>query len=108
VNTTRKGSAAELYVAERLEAEGWVVASRRHIGGAGDLLAIHPETAETRLIEVKARKRPYDGFRPDDRQAMRDAPLPPGGTRWLANVRGTKRGDRDTRRIEWVPEDEWP
>lgn len=108
MNTSRKGNGAELYVAECLESEGWVVASRRHIGGAGDLLAVHPETAETRLVEVKARKRPYDGFRPADRRAMRETPLPPGGTRWLANVRGSKRGAKDTRSIEWVHEDDWP
>jgi len=108
LNTSRKGNGAELYVAECLEAEGWVVASRRHIGGAGDLLSVHPETGETRLIEVKCRKRPYDGFRPDARQEMRETPLPPGGTRWLANVRGAKRGPKDTRSIEWVHEDDWP
>lgn len=108
MNTSRKGNSAELFVAENLEAEGWVVASRRHIGGAGDLLAVHPVQARTLLVEVKARKRPYDGFRPGDREAMKATPLPPGGERWLANVRGSKRGAKDTRTIEWTAEDDWP
>lgn len=108
MNTARKGNSGELYVAECLEAEGWIVASRRHIGGAGDLLAVHPATASILLIEVKARKRPYDGFRPADRAAMAATPLPPRGERYLANVRGTKRGAKDNRSIEWTHEADWP
>jgi hypothetical protein len=52
----------------------WLVASRRHIGGAGDLLAVlwlpFPYMHLVRLIEVKKTRRPYDHFLPEDRAAL--------------------------------------
>jgi len=110
VNTARKGSSGELFAAARLEAMGYVVASRRHIGGAGDLLAIHPNPYQepplgpSLLAEVKARKNPYEGFRRADRREMLDTPLPPGGVRYLAVVRGSG----DNRSLEWIDEKSWP
>lgn len=120
MNTTAKGSAAERYVARWLQERGWLVASRRHIGGAGDLLAVwpglpgpfatpsqtHPSTymqlftGVTWLLEVKACKELWQQFRREDRQAMRDTPLPPGGERWVVNKRGKE--------LIWVHEKDWP
>lgn len=121
MNTARKGNAAEVFVARWLQDRGWLVASRRHIGGAGDLLAIHPTgewrgerlifegrwmilPGSTLLAEVKACKELWQQFRREDRQAMRDTPLPPGGERWVCNMRGS--GDK--RELIWTPEDLWP
>lgn len=94
-----RGNAAERFVAKEREALGYTVASRRHIGGAGDLLCVHPDLP-TQLIEVKKRKNPWEGFRKPERQAMRDAPLPPGSERLLVNVEGTA--------LRWWTESEWP
>ena len=47
-----------------------MVASRRHRGGAGDLLAFHPARRPW-LIECKATTRgPFAGFPPADREAL--------------------------------------
>jgi hypothetical protein len=64
----RAGNTVEVRCAEILQDEGWVVGSRRHIGGPGDLLAVildgdvqafdHDGSpiafAEIKLIEVKS------------------------------------------------------
>lgn len=121
MNTARKGKSAEVYVARWLQDRGWLVASRRHIGGAGDLLAVHPEPSvkveasaqnaalpfatdillpPVWLVEVKSAKSLWQQFRQADRLAMRDTPLPPGGQRWVVNVRG--------KQLTWVGENEWP
>lgn len=101
--TVHKGSAAENYVARDLEAKGFVVASRRHIGGAGDLLAVRSDGL-VYLVEVKARKNVYQGFRKADRLAMKEVVLPTGGAKFLANVRGSG----TNREITYVPESHWP
>lgn len=72
MNTSSKGTAAELRVASYLQARGWLVGSRRHIGGAGDLVAIRAE-GERRLLEVKAssvKRGPFADFKPHDRKAL--------------------------------------
>jgi Holliday junction resolvase len=70
LNTARKGNAKELRTAELLSDDGWVVASRRHIAGPGDLLAVKGDRA-TRLIEVKATAAgPYAHFGPADRRTL--------------------------------------
>jgi Holliday junction resolvase len=56
-------------VADWLSKRGWLVASRRHIGGAGDLLAWKPGFAP-RLIEVKATRNPWQQFRRPERAAL--------------------------------------
>ncbi len=119
MNTARKGNSAEVYVARWLQDRGWLVASRRHIGGAGDLLAVWPgfEKAErpdhsslyllpsaTWLIEVKCAKNLWQQFRRADREAMRKTLLPPAGERHVVNVRGS--GDK--RELIWTPESAWP
>ena len=121
MNTSRKGNSAEVYVARWLQDRGWLVASRRHIGGAADLLAIHPKPrvsveavaagitlpfatnvllSPTWLIEVKDCKELWQQFRREDRQAMRDTPLPPGGERFVVNKRGKD--------LIWIAESDWP
>jgi Holliday junction resolvase-like predicted endonuclease len=72
VNTARKGNAKENLTARWLEADGWLTGSRRHIGGAADLVAVKPGE-RPRLIEVKATKGgPYERFVPADRALMRE------------------------------------
>jgi len=100
MNTAAKGNRAERFVAHWLEDRGWLVASRRHIGGAADLLAVHPDDGATWLIEVKAAKDLYQQFRRADRLAMKETPLPASGERWVVNVRGKE--------LQWVPESSWP
>ena len=106
MNSSRKGSAGECFVRAELEAKGALVGSRRHIGGAGDEVAIFP-SGETWLVEVKtigATQSPWKNFTRLDRQEMRDTPLPAGGSRWLAVVRGSG----TARRTEWIAERDWP
>lgn len=72
--------------AKYLETQGWTVGSRRHIGGAGDLLAVRyrgdsgagdgGDWYEVQLIEVKRTTRPetvWQGFRRSDRLALIEA-----------------------------------
>lgn len=69
-----RGLERERRVARALEDDGYLVGSRRHIGGAGDLLAakLYPESGllALLLIEVKSTIGPYDHFGPKDRRAM--------------------------------------
>jgi hypothetical protein len=104
-NTTGKGSAAENFVARHLEAKGYTVGSLRHRKGGGDELAVHPE-GPILLIEVKGCKPSalWQNFRRDQRQEMRDVPLPPNAERTLALVKGSG----DNRTIDWYAEEEWP
>jgi len=76
MNSAAKGNSAELKTTKLLEAEGWVVGSRRHLAGPGDLLAVRATTwtgaplEKPRLIEVKARVHLWQGFRREDRKAL--------------------------------------
>lgn len=75
--------------------EGWLCASRRHIGGAGDVLAVRKyrdeppsedvyETPEARLIEVKSTAGgPWERFGPEDRQALIKTAEQHGADPWL-------------------------
>jgi hypothetical protein len=82
------GSPAENRTARILESFGYLVASRRHVGGAGDLVAILlGDTVEVRnrleplppitrglLVEVKrGTGNPWENFRHGDRIAMVEA-----------------------------------
>lgn len=100
MSTVSRGNSAERFVARWLEERGWLVASRRHIGGAADLLAVHPDDGATWLIEVKCAKELWQQFRRGDRLAMKETPLPAGGERWVVNKRGSE--------LEWLPESAWP
>ena len=90
------GNARELKVMAVLASEGWLCASRRHIGGAGDILAICTERWEATpyadageqmqamLIEVKSTTRnPWNDFGPADRQALVETAEKYGAVPWL-------------------------
>ena len=68
-NTARRGNAAELRVQKYHQEQGWVCGQRRHVGGAGDLLCVHPRY-RNRVLEVKATQRPFDHFGPKDRSEL--------------------------------------
>jgi len=89
------GNARELKVMDLLATEGWLCASRRHIGGAGDILAVKPaswpeperqmQLMMTMLIEVKSTTRsPWVTFGPKDRQDLVDTALTYGAEPVLA------------------------
>jgi len=104
-----RGIVSENFVANWLEDEGWTVASRRHRRGGGDLVAIHPIKGHIWLIEVKlcpTRGAVFSGgyFSREQRQEMRETPMPGYAVRYLARVHGPTK----ERQIEWVVESEWP
>jgi Holliday junction resolvase len=75
-----------------LATEGWLCGSRRHIGGAGDILAVRcpwpsvaSEIKQVQLIEVKSTTRsPWVTFGPKDRQDLVDTALTYGAEPVLA------------------------
>jgi hypothetical protein len=83
-NSSRKGNSAEVRTAKWLEERGCLVASRRHTGGAGDLIAVHYDpnapystgmsgrpVTTVWLIEVKANEgSPFMNFRGADRLSL--------------------------------------
>jgi len=85
------GNARELKVMAVLAEEGWLCASRRHIGGAGDILAIRHSDVElihdcwAILVEVKATAEvPWRStFGPADRQALVETAEKYGAVPWL-------------------------
>lgn len=102
MSTSSRGNAAERLVARWLEESGHTVGSRRHIGGAGDLLAVSSK-GRVKLVEVKRCKDLWQNFRREDREAMKEAKakLPEGSEIWLVNVKPNKE-------MNWVPESRWP
>ena len=115
MSSTARGNAAENYVAEQLEGMGYVVGSRRHRRGGGDNVAVHPDPLSAPLgtpilVEVKKCKRRgnlFSGgyFSKEQRQLMRETPLPVGGRRFLAWVTGSS---KRYFRAEFIPETDWP
>jgi len=104
VNRSAKGNGAENFVALDLEAKGYVVASRRHRKGGGDLLAVHP-AGPVLLVEVKGCKdQLWARFPRSQRQEMQETPMGEVGERVLAHVTGSGAN----RRIAWYAESEWP
>jgi Holliday junction resolvase len=103
------GNNRELQVMSILATEGWLCASRRHIGGAGDILAVRKTrvsnllyTLEARLIEVKSTSRSaWVAFGPADRQDLIDTAIRYGATPMLAwwPPRG---------KLRWIGESEFP
>lgn len=102
MNSARKGNAAELRTQRLLESAGWVVAQRRHVGGAGDLLAVRAGEP-SRLIEVKDRKNVWGGFRREDRRALVEAARVGGCTAELAWFRPGVKGPP-----VFLLESDWP
>ncbi len=76
INSTRKGNEKELRSAEIFTADGFVVGSRRHIGGPGDLLCVRSGgdirggRFEILLVEVKATTSPYAHFGKKNRKEL--------------------------------------
>lgn len=103
MNTARKGNQKELRTAELLAADGWLVASRRHVGGAGDLLAIK-DGERPRLIEVKATAQvPWRStFGPLKRAELRDCAVAHGAVAEIAWWRPRSRAP------EFIDEASWP
>ena len=74
-----------------LAEEGWLCGSRRHIGGAGDILAIRTsgkpwdlDFVEAILIEVKSTTRSaWVAFGPADRQELVETAQRFGAEAWL-------------------------
>lgn len=109
----RYGNAREVKVAQWLEAHGYVTGSRRHTGGAGDVLAVKgiatPQVAErilgftkTLLIEVKGNGgSPYMNFRAGDRAVMRETADRIMAAAWLA---WWPPGGE----LRWIPAADWP
>lgn len=74
MNTSRRGNSKEVATIRLLEADGWLCGSRRHIGGAGDVLAARGKWHGGRyiwLVEVKCTARsPWHGFGRKDRASL--------------------------------------
>lgn len=72
-----RGNQAEVRCVRQLQEKGWLAASRRHIGGAGDVLAVKwralNSVHDVRLIEVKAGLSAWKNFTKDDRAALKHA-----------------------------------
>jgi len=113
VSNVGRGIAGERRAWHSLEDAGYLVASRRHIGGAGDLLAIEwPYSGMNRsggrygyrqplLIEVKTSARAFSSFSLVDRSALLETAHEYGCEPllcWTPSA-GT---------IFYIPEDEWP
>ena len=106
------GLARENRVVAQLVGWGWTCASRRHYGGAGDILAVRwlAEPADATdplgdadliIVEVKSTRRPYDHFLPEDRRAMHALAAATMAEAWLAwwPARGA---------LHWIHESAWP
>ena len=114
MSNVSKGLAGERRAWHALEDADYLVASRRHIGGAGDLLAVGEmtwdsvgwegvdvETWPILLIEVKSSARAFSSFPPADRTALLETAREYGCEPllcWTPSA-GT---------IFYIPEDEWP
>lgn len=68
-NYARRGNEKDVRSRELLEIAGYVVGSRRHVPGPGDLVAVKIGT-QTLLVEVKACEHVWQNFRREDRQEM--------------------------------------
>lgn len=108
------GNDRELRVMDWLTQWGWMCGSRRHIGGAGDIIAVRWFADDDRadasdplgdadliIVEVKSTQRPYDHFLPADRQAMRDLAADIHADAWLAWWPARKP-------LVWLPAAGWP
>lgn len=102
MNSARKGNAKENRTAALLDEQGWTVASRRHLAGPGDLLAVRAGEMP-RLIEVKATRSAYEHFRQADRDEMREFAAERGLRAELAWWRPRSREPRIIGVDEWPP-----
>lgn len=105
MNSSRKGNQAELFLVGWLQERGWLVGTRRHLKGPGDILAVLPSTGVVWLLECKCvkPKQLWQNFERSDRQEMRGQELPPGGERYVVNILSIKNEELDFR-----SEKSWP
>ena len=106
-----RGIAGERRAWHSLEDAGYLVASRRHIGGAGDLLAVLPFRGRhldwlkidhvPLLIEVKTSARAFSSFSLVDRSALLETAHEYGCEPLLCWTPSAST-------IFYIPEDEWP
>lgn len=103
-NTSQYGNTAERIIAKAMMEMGFQVSTRRHIGGAGDLVGNHPDK-RVWWVEAKKRKHVYEGFRKPERAAMKAIREEmPWVELYVANLISTK----PYLTILWIPESEWP
>jgi hypothetical protein len=101
VKRSQRGNGREVKVAHRLAEDGWLVGSRRHIGGAGDLLAVKSFFAPI-LVEVKSTAGgPFEHFGPADRKALYEAATQSSCIPYLAWW--PPRGE-----LKWLTVKDWP
>ena len=102
-----RGIAGERRAWHSLEDAGYLVASRRHIGGAGDILAVIPRpklkpTVAALLVEVKTNgSSPFATFYPPDRAELIATAIEYQCTPLLCWTPSAST-------IFYIPEDEWP
>ena len=97
-----RGIAGERRAWHHLEDLGFLVGSRRHIGGAGDILAVSPDPAAALLVEVKTNgSSPFATFYPPDRAELIATAIEYQCTPLLCWTPSAST-------IFYIPEDEWP
>jgi len=105
VSNVGRGIAGERRAWHHLEDLGYIVGSRRHIGGAGDLLAVREaivwDCDFILLIEVKTSTSPFSSFPPADRTALLETARKYGCEPLLCWTPSAST-------IFYIPEDEWP
>lgn len=81
------GNDRDVKVRKVLEELGYTVGSRRHIPGAGDLIAVLPVLLDhdVALVEVKSTaKGPWEHFSPSERLELAETAADAGGTGYVA------------------------
>jgi hypothetical protein len=113
MGTVRKGIEGELKTAHYYEARGWLVGSRRHTGGAGDLICVRAtpnwlgsgeglRSHEVHLVEVKKRVDLWQGFRRTDRILLKQEAEKIGATPLVAWIKPR------AREIIFLGPEDWP
>lgn len=82
MNTARRGNSKENATVRWLQDRGYLVGSRRHIGGAGDIIAT--QAGAVLLVEVKNTKTKWSHFGPADRELMLQTAKEHGANPYLA------------------------
>lgn len=108
-NTKAAGSARELKVKKKLEADGWQVRKARMSFGNADLLAYRVTNVwdeapikERMLIQVKANKgNPWMNFRKEERAGLLEDAMIAGAEAYL--VHWPPHGEEN-----WIHSNDWP
>jgi Holliday junction resolvase len=105
-----RGREAEVRLMEELETDGWLVGSRRHVTGPGDILAMRfglfsmggGSTCIGRLIEVRTcRQLPTDSMEPEELHSLSVAARRSGVSPWIAW------SPPGSRAFSWLCERDW-